>query len=431
MNRISTVSIFIVGYVFFAICNLFIVPNNVVGKNVLEIFLVILISVVYLSDVSKRECRLAYITAYITRIGLLFFSVYGRSIAMLPFDGKDTEFFYSAVIEKTSHVRYMNDVFCTITVFVSYFLGDARLLYQFLLMMLAMLSIRLTDSIMRELEIEENIRFVCMMLIAVFPTFAMFNVIYCREPVIALLIIVSIYFALIGFKSKTIGNRLLYCFLSFVFGVIGCFFHAACVSTVIGIVIAGFLYDWDKGEMRISKKSVFVGLVLVLILCILYRFLPWKYGSGFQIKDLAERFMFESNLNAGSSYAKYVGDSSTWGRFFLYTPARMFYAMFSPLPWQWRGMLDIVTFFLNSLLYLIVFVIGIINTFKKEYWNYYNKWLVLIALVASVIIGWGSTAFGNSLRHRDKFFLLFVVLLALEIRGKDKKITPSVQKRGM
>ena len=396
-------------------------------NDIFQILIVTVFSIIYLYTVRKKDCRWAYVAAYTVRIGMLFFSVFGRNIGLLPFDGEDSEYFYKAVWEKTDHYGYtvMHDKFVGLTICLSYVIGDARLIYQYLLMILSMLGIGLTDGVMIKLGIRRRIRFFSLMLMAFFPSFVCLNVVYLREPIIMIFIIAPIYLFICNLKAANNKIRVVYLILSLVVGIMGCIFHPACISSVFGIMVAELLYDPKDDRFKITKTTIIAAIVFAIVICATYRFLPWKFED-FQIKDLAERFMFEKNLAAGSSYAQYVGDSATWGRFFFYTPVRMFYAMFAPLPWQWRGLADIGTFFLNSLFYIVVSVFALIDTSRRNYWKNINRWFVFTALIASAVVGWGCTAYGTSIRHRDEFFPIFIILMALEIRGNDKETEQTV-----
>ena len=63
-----------------------------------------------------------------------------------------------------------------------------------------------------------------------------------------------------------------------------------------------------------------------------------------------------------------------------------------------------------------------VNVFRRNYWSNFNRLYAFTLTCAAIMVGWGSVAFGTAIRHRDKFFLLFVVLLAIELCGKNKRV---------
>lgn len=415
------------GYFIFAIFNLLGIADNDYVRTVLQIILVVVVSVFYIRQVWKRDCRWAYIIAYVFRLGLLLFSVYGRRFGMLPFDGSDTEYFYSGVFERRDHISYGNDSLVTLTVWLSYLLGDARLIYQYIMLLIAMAGIRATDRILQLLGINKNIKYIILVITAIFPYFAMSGVIYTREAVVSSGVAISLLLVILYLKETESRSRYVYLFMGIGLLMIVSLFHAAPIALIPGYLIFILLYDFKADRVIISRKSLVLCLSIAILLCaivfIAFKINPFafeKLRGISDVKTIARRFMFDSNLEAGSSYAQYVGDSDTWGRLILYTPARLFYGMFAPLPWEWRGIADAITFFLNSLFYMVVYFVAIVDVFRKKYWKNFNKLFFVMLICSSVMVGWGSVAFGTAIRHRDKFFLLFVILMALELRGKDK-----------
>ena len=412
-------------YIVFAICNLSGLANDIVVRNAIQIFLVAIASFAYIHNVCKRECKTAYIIAYFLRLALLLFSVFGREIGNLPFDGGDTEFFYSATITQTSHEYFGHDSLVTITAYISYALGDARLLYQYGLTLLSLLGIRTTELVMEKLEIPKDIVHKCMCILAIMPSFAIFNVIYSREAIVMTCIVASFYFFILHLCASDSLKKFFFVCLAIAFAIVACPFHAAPVSLVMGYVVCLMIYDQKSNCFGITIKSLLFGssvLFFLISLILLFPNLFEKISGLGGIQAVARRFMYESNLDAGSSYAQYVGDSDTIGRFIVYTPARMFYGMFAPLPWEWRGLADVATFFGDSLLYILAYFGALINIIRKKHWLDFFGWFVLTLLIVAVTIGWGCVAFGTAIRHRDKFLPLFIVLLSLEIKDLKKHI---------
>ena len=130
------------------------------------------------------------------------------------------------------------------------------------------------------------------------------------------------------------------------------------------------------------------------------------------------------NTEGGSSYAAYVGDSSSVFNMMIYTIPRIVYFLLSPFPWQWRGMGDIIAFVFSSLFYF--FTIKNAFVFIKKA-NQKNKSYVIIvfivALCTAFVFSWGVTNTGTATRHRDKMIILYGLLYALSHRDyRDKKI---------
>jgi len=92
------------------------------------------------------------------------------------------------------------------------------------------------------------------------------------------------------------------------------------------------------------------------------------------------------------------------------------YFMFSPFPWQWRGIGDIITFLLSSCVYLYI-IINSIRYIRRTAKDEENRSIVvallIVALLIAVVFSWGVTNTGTATRHRDKFIAIYAVLFSL------------------
>ena len=116
--------------------------------------------------------------------------------------------------------------------------------------------------------------------------------------------------------------------------------------------------------------------------------------------------------DGGSAYnANIVSNDSTLG-FIINTPFRMFYFLFSPVPWNWRSATDAIAFFFSALFYGYVFIRTIPHLTKKHGFSLGSA-LFLIALLTLMMFGWGVSNSGTALRHRDKMVIHYLIMYAL------------------
>ena len=88
--------------------------------------------------------------------------------------------------------------------------------------------------------------------------------------------------------------------------------------------------------------------------------------------------------------------------------------LFTPLPFQIRGIKDIIAMLFSAWFYGIVYyraLKGIFQSSIKE--RNVAIVLLIIGLCTAFVFGWGSTNIGTNLRHRDKMISLYIILLAL------------------
>lgn len=101
------------------------------------------------------------------------------------------------------------------------------------------------------------------------------------------------------------------------------------------------------------------------------------------------------------------------------SPIRMFYFITSPLPWAWRGLNDIIAFLFSALFYLVSYIYAI-RSFKLKINNKkYNfiKAIFIICILGAFVFAWGTSNAGTAMRHRDKFIVNYVVMLALALES--------------
>ena len=132
--------------------------------------------------------------------------------------------------------------------------------------------------------------------------------------------------------------------------------------------------------------------------------------------------------SGGSSYAAYVGNSSSPLSVLIYTIPRMVYFLFSPFPWQWRGLNDAITFFFSSMFYLSVSwrTVKALRSSDLEHKSVLIA-MTIVALCAVFTFGWGVSNTGTAMRHREKLVSVFAMMLVLTQARKPKQTAPDAE----
>lgn len=208
--------------------------------------------------------------------------------------------------------------------------------------------------------------------------------------------------------------------LAFVFALGASLFHAGTGLIIASYIFIRIIYSPETKKFTLDLKNVIVAMFFVVVTMYLYG----RFGTVFfnKIERRLSSGNFATTRDAGgSSYAQYVGDARTPIRMIVYFIPRLLYFMFSPFPWQWRGISDIISFSLCSFVYLLI----IVRAFK--YIRYTKKddenRLLLIALLVVLLLSasffsWGVSNTGTAIRHRDKFIAIIVTIFALGERYK-------------
>ena len=148
------------------------------------------------------------------------------------------------------------------------------------------------------------------------------------------------------------------------------------------------------------------------------------------LRKLSGTSYYEDTLNAGSAYLLNL-QATTWSRVILYSPIRLVYFLFSPMPTNWRGLTDIITFLLDSIIHFYVLVqslsyikmknrminLGITENDLKKQIVVIGLWQVLLS---SYIFAMGTATAGTAIRHRDVLIPIETIILAVSLSEKKK-----------
>lgn len=394
--------------------------STIADKSTLDLFAPILIfifSIGYLVDASKNKngfARKALMAGYILRIALIFLDLYGGSIISLPNSGADSEWFYQMGLRYSIRSFSTSEYFIALTGYLIRIVGDSRLFIQFLVMLFSVVSLHMVVGCVAMMDIEDEIKGHAVLVMALLPNYAILSSIFLRESIVSMFISISLYFFIGWFMNR--NNYGFY--LSFLFVALAALFHSGSIGVGIGFLIVRILYDREKDEMRVAAHNI-ISTILVVVLAsyILTRsgdVILRKLSDVSSIQDIAN-----VRGSSGASYARYVGNSNNVGNFILYSPLRLVFFLFSPFPWQIRGISDIIAILFNSLFYLYT-TVKAIQCLRRKYRDRISDKnrhmivsLLIICGITAFIFAWGVSNTGTAIRHRDKMVAANILLLAL------------------
>ncbi len=355
---------------------------------------------------------------YIWRIFLLYFDIYGQSIYQLPNSGFDSNRFYRSAMSMLGFGEYLDmGSFSQVMAYIFKFTGINKLWGQFIILLCSLIAILFFARILEYVSIESSKKKAVMLIINLLPNFAILSVIFLREAPVTMFITISLFFFIKWFNGASSRNIV----FAIVFDVIASYFHGGSIGVLVGYAVVLFLYDRANARVRISVKSMVFATIMVFIISYLYfnysDVLFGKLSKVDSIEDIANTLDY-----GGSTYAQYVGDSSSVQNMVIYTIPRIVYFLFSPFPWQWRGLSDIIAFLFSSLFYMYALFAAVKN---MHYYGLNNRNQVLAVMIIAFcivfIFAWGVANTGTAARHRDKMVMLFGVLLALSLdRGESR-----------
>lgn len=101
----------------------------------------------------------------------------------------------------------------------------------------------------------------------------------------------------------------------------------------------------------------------------------------------------------------------------IFSPLRMFYFLFSPIPFDWRGISDVIAFTMDSSVY--AYLCWKIFQYRKNENGKMNvalrRYLIIGILAMTFVFAFGTKNAGTAMRHRAKYATLFVVTYAVSI----------------
>lgn len=409
----------------FMVLNIFNIATNQQESNILAFIMILVFSVSFVTTVlgSKKLSRFStpIIVGYIWRLFLLFFDLYGKSIYSLPNSGYDSEMYYRTAVSFISTGNPgQGEMFSTVMGTIFSFIGTNRVYGQFLVMLTSIVSLCILVQILYLFNsVDENVKYRTVGIVALLPNYAILSSIYLRESIITMFIAISLYFFVRWFT----GGKEVWFLGAFILAFCAALFHSGSAAVAIGYIAARLLYDQKEQEVRMRLVNIVPVIFFVAIVAFLYiNYADDLFGKMNNINSIAD--IGSTNTEGGSSYAAYVGNSSSVANMVIYTIPRIVYFLFSPFPWQWRGLGDIIAFVFSSLFYLS----AIKNAISNIRFNGKNRNQVIVVLVVALctafVFAWGVTNTGTATRHRDKMIMIYALLYALSHCGdRDKIIT--------
>ena len=382
---------------------------------------VIIFTFSFVFDITHSKMYRRYsgpiISGLILRVLLLYYDVYSNDPFHLPLVGgpltSDPLRFYNGALafmdgSTDDYVGLFSQLFGTIFSLT----GPSRLLGEFIVLLFSIGTIMALASILDCFDVEQTQRTKGMYLICLLPNYAFLSIIFRRETIISFFIAISIHYFIKWFAND--GGNKSYA-LSIIYALVASLFHGATGMIVLSYLFVRLLYSPKNKRYMLDYRNVAGALFFVFIVMFIYV----RFGSIFfeKVTRKLGRGALSSVRDAGgSSYAKYVGDANNPMRMILFAIPRFMYYLFSPFPWQWRGMGDVITYLLSSCVYFMIMLNSVryIQLAKK---NDENRLLLIALFIIAVIItsvfSWGVTNTGTATRHRDKFIALFITMYVL------------------
>ncbi|MGK7376262.1 hypothetical protein ACSFXN_00375 [Planococcus sp. 1R117A] len=391
--------------------------------------LMLLVSIVaislYLYRTLEREWLAIIFIGFVVRVFVLFIDLYIPSITIFS-SGTDTEYFHEVSLLIANGMYPLEDGATNYVPFLSaiyYMIGDQRPFVQFLNVAFWVFSAIYLLKAMIHLKTDKKLMFIALLIFSAMPNSIFMSSILLRESLIIFLITVSLYFFVRWFTDGGFFHFL----LAVVLALMSMLFHSGMIGFVAAYVLA-FLFLSTKT----SKKSGQTILYLLFFAALFaFIFLNAEMFLGKFISPEGKVITeVEIGGEGGSMYLASL-NGLTGVAAILVAPIKMFYFMFSPLPLDWRGMGDIVSFLFDSSIYLFLVGATVLGLLKSDM-PIRNKVFIALFLVVTVFVySYGTQSAGTAMRHRNKIIPLLLITFTMSntkqlltlanIRWKQKK----------
>ena len=382
-------------------------------SNMFISMFILIFSLAYYTDIYNNEVlipiRNALALGYFLRLLLLLWDTYGRSIYVLPNIASDAEMFYGNALSVAAGGESNRGFFCYFIGYIFKYLGTSRFYAQFLLMLCSMAALHFGDKTMRLCSVDDRSRSYVMSVLCLLPNFAILSVGLLRESIVTMFLAISAYYFICWIlKEKDYWLILASCFVF-----VAMRFHSGTIAVLVAYILARLIYNKRTATISFSLLNIVpTFMFLIVAVFIINQYGDLFLGKFISVDSLAD--VANTSTAGGSSYAHFVGNSNNPLNMIIYTVPRIVFFLFSPMPFQWRGVEDIIAFFFSSLFYIVVSWRTIIYLRRRDVGNKVIVQMLFIVVFAAIFVfAWGVSNTGTATRHRDKMIILFGVMYAL------------------
>lgn len=397
----------------------FFIKDYIVDFDVYSFILIFIdftIASIYLFKRMKNEWLLLIYLGFVARVAIMLIDIYVPSIPIIG-SGTDTEYFHHASVSIANGTMQLSEgrtFYVNVLSGLYYLFGEQRVLAQFMNIILWLFSAIYLYKAFLHIEVNKQVTWLALFIFTFLPNGMFMSSVLLRESIIVFMITLSVYHFFKWLKFKGIKNY----FLALAFTLIGMLFHAGVVGLLIGYLFA-FVFNSNQGK-RSKKNRKILSFLLIVIVFILLSLNDDLFLSKFNSIQAGGVESLSISNNGGSAYLQGFAHYSGW-QVFLLTPLKMLYFLFSPLPTDWRGLGDVISFLFDASVYLFLFV-AIAIGFVKSNLDKKVKIIIGILLVLSIFIyAYGTGNAGTAIRHRYK--LIPLILIAYGLLSKRKKVS--------
>lgn len=361
---------------------------------------VLVIGFLIFGNIAKH--RYIIVISYFLKIGILLISYY--DLFPIMFTGADSVRFDNQAMQIWNNPELLNNKYGTqYQPFLGrlYMLvGPQKMLAQYTNVILSIIGLLCIDRIFTRFEVDEQTSKISMFVLSLSPVAIILSSVLMRDAMVTNFFIFSTYF----FLLYTIDHKIKNVILSFVFISLASIFHSGVFPFVVGIVV-----------YVLKEKSANSAMVKILCTSILfigiYSFSDVLFTK-FSGLEKSENEILEQLQDArgGSVYLTGLESNSIMVNL-LFSPIKIIYFLFSPMPWDIRHLGDIIMIVLDSVLYYFM-IVSIIKSRVSANGKLIGSLTLGIVLILFAFAN-GTHNSGTAARHRYKVLPAICIIYGL------------------
>lgn len=329
---------------------------------------------------------------------------YDRTIAWLPFNTTDSQQFHALAVKTADALpdvllEHFTGFYSQVLGVIYYIFGPYQFWGHFLNISFVMLSgtklLDITDLIGLTLVNKKIMAFIWMFA----PIPFLMGYALLREGSIYYFVVLSIYY----FLKWTKDYRLFDMIMAILAVFIGAKYHEGLITVAVPYLYAFVFYDRKKNKIKMNFLNIAcITTALILFLAFI--------GS-----EAGQEYIQKTNAETGGGSAYLTNLKVETPLDFLFAgPIKAVFLVYSPMPWLIRNGMDILTFLMDSSLWIYTTYLFVKNykTIDSRY-----KLLVLCILLGGFVYGMGTLNTGTAIRHRNKL-MAFTLVLMMAIKNQ-------------
>lgn len=354
---------------------------------------------------------------YLLRMLCMLLDLCARGGITILHSGQDTEKFY-----RLSVAYYANDYgdystnYPNVLRWIYEVFGQSRLIAQYANIFFWFLTACVIIHMCESAGIGEKHRMVPYAVLAFWPNWVFLSSILLRESIQIFWDSLSFY-CFVGWMRSGRRGRLVLAFLAVLPAI---YLHMASVAVwAVYIAVASV---WDAGKQKASwrfgkQAKMLFALALFAAFCLLTPFrgvVLSKMNREFSLWGITHQIFYDGR----SDYLREM-DYRYWYQLVPFTVVRMFYLVFSPLPWDFKGVRDVLAFLMESLPILLLTGEMCRNIRSGKGSAGYAKAGLLVCVMIVGIFAWGTSNAGTAMRHRTVMAGVWVMAYCLSMASRE------------